>query len=554
MIIDGKITVEHFLHVDLAEQSHQIQLEEIATQANMEEIMDRIANPRLDDTDIERERWNMEEIAVPIENEPVVDDSINNVEPVDETLPKTPIGNRRGRRASKASTARPTTVCPKYKIITGTTFAVDGFRYGKIDGITHYFLTHFHADHYIGLKKSFDMPLICSSITSRLVLKFIRVDPKYITTLDVGQTITINGVSITALDANHCPGAVMFFFKSEYGTALHVGDFRANVNMESWPEFWHNDIDELYLDTTYFNCQYSLKTQEECIHIVLSEVKKFLDKNNLNKPLIVVGGYLVGKEKVWLDLANEFKLKVWADQNRRMALDAINDPEMMKYLVDDPKAAHLHLIGLGRVNYDDMRQYLTFYADTFTHLCGFRPSGWEKASRPRHQGPISIVGVEYSEHSSYDELKRFVSFLRPKTIISTVPIGKDPNKTPTIPPSWYTGEVKPVRDKEIAQPKISELLSTVKKPNTLLRSVLKREMDASTPIPRPQPRCLALNTPNANEAMRKGLFQHTPLNQSARQRRANLKDVVSKLKVFEAISLDDDDEDERKSQDSDFLS
>lgn len=57
--------------------------------------------------------------------------------------------------------------CPPYKIIENTTFAVDAFQFGYIDNVTHYFLTHFHADHYIGLTKSFAKPLYVSPITGK---------------------------------------------------------------------------------------------------------------------------------------------------------------------------------------------------------------------------------------------------------------------------------------------------------------------------------------------------------------------------------------------------
>lgn len=52
------------------------------------------------------------------------------------------------------------------------------------------------------------------------------------------------------------------------------------------------------------------------------------------------------------------------------------------------------------------------------------------------------LGIEYSEHSSYDELRRFVRFLQPSKIISTVPSGSDISQTSKIPRSWYKNELR----------------------------------------------------------------------------------------------------------------
>lgn len=60
--------------------------------------------------------------------------------------------------------------CPAYKIVEGTKLAVDAFRYGDIDGVEHYFLSHFHGDHYIGLKKSFNHTLYVSNITGKIIV------------------------------------------------------------------------------------------------------------------------------------------------------------------------------------------------------------------------------------------------------------------------------------------------------------------------------------------------------------------------------------------------
>lgn len=71
-----------------------------------------------------------------------------------------------------ATTKRKKIECPHYKIIEDTMLAVDAFRYGDIDGVEHYFLSHFHADHYIGLKKSFKHKLFVSKITGSYIKRY----------------------------------------------------------------------------------------------------------------------------------------------------------------------------------------------------------------------------------------------------------------------------------------------------------------------------------------------------------------------------------------------
>lgn len=72
-------------------------------------------------------------------------------------------------------------------------------------------------------------------------------------------------VHVTLLDANHCPGSVMFLFEGETGTALYTGDVRAerswlNKQRQLQILFYSSGqprlIDSLYLDTTFCNQLY----------------------------------------------------------------------------------------------------------------------------------------------------------------------------------------------------------------------------------------------------------------------------------------------------------
>ena len=106
---------------------------------------------------------------------------------------------------------------------------VDGFNFVQPD-VRHYFLTHAHSDHTCGLHGSFDVGTVyCSALTARVLRATLGVRQKVIQTIEVGQTLVVEGVAVTALDAGHCPGSLMFLFVhlATGHRALHTGDCRA---------------------------------------------------------------------------------------------------------------------------------------------------------------------------------------------------------------------------------------------------------------------------------------------------------------------------------------
>lgn len=198
--------------------------------------------------------------------------------------------------------------CPFYKIMPGFFICVDAFRYGAVQGCNAYFLSHFHSDHYIGLTSSWTHgPIYCSKVTGNLVKQQLRVDPKYVISLDFEERFEVpgtQGVAITMIPANHCPGSSLFLFEKVIGKGanpkvqriLHCGDFRACPAHLAHPLLMPDVVDTItgktkqqkidvcYLDTTYLNPKYSFPSQEEvikaCADMCVSLKKERAEEND----------------------------------------------------------------------------------------------------------------------------------------------------------------------------------------------------------------------------------------------------------------------------------
>ncbi|ODM90203.1 DNA cross-link repair 1A protein [Orchesella cincta] len=257
---------------------------------------------------------------------------------------------------------------------SGVPFCVDAFNYGLIPGMEVYFLSHYHSDHYIGLSKKFCKTLVCSRPTGNLVRMKSYVEEKCIRKLCMNKPYIICGSEITLIDANHCPGSVMFIFRLRTGQAiLHTGDFRYTPDMLQNP----------YLDG-------------------------------------------LRKERVYFTLAEAIGSKVFGNYDKRKILNALENPKFSSLLASDENNAKIHVVPMFSISAKNLQEYLD-KRPQFSNIIGIKPSGWQFSSagsgcsvKTHYGDTVTVVGVPYSEHSSFSELREFVTSLKPKKVQPTV--------------------------------------------------------------------------------------------------------------------------------------
>lgn len=421
--------------------------------------------------------------------------------------------------------------------------AVDAFCYKPHDLITQYFLSHFHSDHYGGITKrwcserTLDSKIIyCSPITSRLLTLRFKVNLAFIyelppdtrhlvysydeaiphgTLLSTGNS---PGLYVTAIDANHCPGAIIFLFESVAlnGVStyyLHCGDFRINRAMIDHPALqpFHcgqlKALEKVYLDTTYMSPKYNFPKQEVVCEAVADMFEKlvtqddlfnrwfgtsiqtritdflsFSKENKKKKFLVLVGTYLIGKERLATAILKRlghcpiFVSNINSRGDKADIIRAFEDPYLNKVMSSEDTGGDssdivVHLVPMKIVgSAQEMTNYFNHnqYFRHFERCVGLRPTGWSfdgsadqeildaeddipvvedasmlstinvlrsdpqysyldilRQNRPKTDKKLDpssfkIYLLPYSEHLSFRELSFFVVFLTIGKVIPTV--------------------------------------------------------------------------------------------------------------------------------------
>ncbi|KAF6151571.1 hypothetical protein GIB67_021757 [Kingdonia uniflora] len=327
-----------------------------------------------------------------------------------------------------------------------------------------YFLTHLHSDHTKGLSSKWSKgPLLCSSITAKLFpTKFPDFDLSFLQVLDIGSSYSLSLVSpttgleisfqVTTIDADHCPGAVMYLFRGEFGCILYTGDFRWEATSEKAllgksmliKALGGDKIDFLYLDNTYCNPSYSFPPRE----VTARQVVNIIASHPQHDVIIAIN--TLGKEDLLIHISRALSIKIWVwpERLQTMHLLGFHDIFTTKTSLTRVRAVPFYSFSINTleelntmrptigimpsglpwlVRPVDERDYsLGLSLPIFQHTTKCQETEESSSLRKFHQ---YIYTVPYSDHSCFDEIKEFIKLVCPlsiKGIVSSSSCSIDP--------------------------------------------------------------------------------------------------------------------------------
>ncbi|KAL0579395.1 hypothetical protein V5O48_002620 [Marasmius crinis-equi] len=374
-----------------------------------------------------------------------------------------------------------------------------------------HFLTHTHSDHLLGLQaKSFGQLVYCSEDAKTMLLRIeqyqdrslqdrgLRPPTRKYKHLEVPEEYNPEGicinqaqtrrllkpckinspfeveyaddrkVTITPIDANHCPGSVMYLIEGPQGAILHTGDFRAepwfleSIKRNSFLQpylacdegpFQGSDVvrtlEAIYLDTACVMQLHEVPSKARPVfilstyaHVPYSQVSAISGLISLMKlypptTLFFINTWTPGYEDILKAVARAFGCKIHLDRYKHSLYTHLrNDPLLELLATDEPESTRFHacerfdrchVVNVARGDTNRTRDNRrVVYVNPVSSMT---PDLWEEYQSHMKEKLDSVrldddMDEEYerllvplSRHSPLPELRSFVSLFRPKRVI-----------------------------------------------------------------------------------------------------------------------------------------
>uniref|UniRef100_A0A7N0ZUW6 Protein artemis n=1 Tax=Kalanchoe fedtschenkoi TaxID=63787 RepID=A0A7N0ZUW6_KALFE len=333
------------------------------------------------------------------------------------------------------------------------------------EGSQSYFLTHLHSDHTNGLSPKWSRgPLFCSRITAKLfpckfpgfslsLLRVLELGIWYHVPLVSSLTGSETVVSVMAIDAQHCPGAVMYLFRGAFGFMLYTGDFRWEASSEK-AEMGRKmllsalngmKVDTLHIDNTYCNPSYSFPSRKGAAKQVIDVIAAHPEHD------IIIGIDNLGKEDLLVYIAHVLNIKIWVWPERLqiMHLLGFHDIFTTKTSLTRVRAVPRYSFSIETIeDMNEMRPTIGIMPSGLPWVVGsvdrstrfFSPPlnsvqkncSWninEERDNPSKGLHLLIYSIPYSDHSCFSEIQDFVNLVQPanmRGIVSSTSCYIDP--------------------------------------------------------------------------------------------------------------------------------
>ncbi|VDC01293.1 unnamed protein product [Peniophora sp. CBMAI 1063] len=367
---------------------------------------------------------------------------------------------------------------------------IDDFSECEGDATHLYMLSHTHSDHIQGLtNKSFASPLVCSKDAKQMLLNHeplkerlfrdgalkgdyrkprsfghLKRDPATVAgkvywagsrdlmrplEIDRPTDISLSNnetVTVTPIDANHCPGAVMFLIEGPRGAILHTGDFRVEpwflTAMENHPAMQRYLSPEAAARSTL---RYDgERVPLECIHLdtacVLSETKLTtkvegtagllrLMKLMPDTTTFFINAWTWGYEDIIKAVARSFQCKVHVDRYKYKVFMSVDDDELHRSITRKSASTRFH--ACERFNRCEHAPNFDFDGNPVIYInpVSFGGEKWtqylqETEAQLRRGEEVTSLLVSIGRHSTLPELRSFAQLFRPKKIVPNTVYGE----------------------------------------------------------------------------------------------------------------------------------
>lgn len=261
--------------------------------------------------------------------------------------------------------------------------------------------------------------------------------------IEVGKQLVLDDpdgkFTVTAFDANHCPGAVMFLFEGRFGNILHTGDCRLLPDiLQCLPEKYVSKkgrkpscpLDYIFLDCTFGGSSFKMPSRQLAIQQVINCIWKHPSATRVYLTCDVLG-----QEEILSQVYQTFGCKIYLDKEK--------DPKYFQSLallvsevLTEDSSSRFHLFDgfprlyeraeakIAEAKSNDQPEPLIIRPSAQWYVCEESDSESQSMRKRCNQAIRDTFGVWhvcYSMHSSGEELDWALELLSPKWVISTTP-------------------------------------------------------------------------------------------------------------------------------------